>query len=248
MNIELIDDETLDSIPEGDPGYAFVLFERACRKSLMESIHNEESGHVINTLQLYYMHDVIAAAQHYGIPDVRDFKLPKKLDYEIFEEFSRKVRFFTTHYRLTAKAQRGLYSVELQGSHKDRIRTLVAHLKLAIDKSDFPERKKASLQNRILDFEKELDAKRLKFAEALVCISLIGAAIHGVGQGAEGLGKLINEIVVAIGQSKELEDDKLQLLPRPEIKPPAYLIDGRGSERTREGSFTRQELDDEIPF
>lgn len=75
MNTELIDDETLDALPD-DPGLAFVMFERVCRTSLMQAIEGEDNGNVIESVRLDFMHDVIAAARHYDIPDLKDFKLP----------------------------------------------------------------------------------------------------------------------------------------------------------------------------
>lgn len=247
MNHELIDDETLDALPD-DPGLAFVMFERACRKSLMEAIEREDNGNFNEAIRLDFMHDVTAAAQHFDIPEIKDFKLPASRSYqwEVFEDFNRKVRFFTTHYRLTAKAQRSRHSVELQPTHKDRIRTLVAHLKNAVDKADMPDWRKDRLRKRIADFEKALDGKRLLFAEAMVFVGLIGAGLHGIGDGAEGLGKLVHEITIAIGQSKEIQDDTRPMLPAPEYRPPVYLIEG--NDTAQSASFSRQELDDEIPF
>ncbi len=250
MNLELIDDATLEAIPDDDPGYAFVLFERACRISLLEAISATESSHLDQSLRLDYLHDVVAAAQHFDIPELKDFQLPHsgKFDYDAFEDFSRRVRFFSTHFRLTAKATRGNYSVELQGSHKDRIRTLVSHLKEAIDRSDLASGRKSILQRRILDFEKALEGKRLKFADAMMCLSLLGAGLYGVGEGAEGLSKLVHEITVAIGQSKEAEDSKIQLLPRPPLKPPVYLLQVTTDTGASGGTNKSRELDDEIPF
>src|SRR5665213_2079343 len=110
MADELIDDETLESLPD-DPGMAFVLFERACRISLRDATEREESGHVIEGHQLDYMHDVVAAAQHFNIPDIKDFRLPARQNqfWEKFEEFNRNVRFFVTTFRLQAKAERSRY-------------------------------------------------------------------------------------------------------------------------------------------
>lgn len=236
MNHELIDDDTLDALPD-DPGLAFVMFERACRASLMREIEHEDNGNVISSLQLDFMHDVIAAAQHFDVPDIKDFKLPASSNFpwQTFEDFNRRVRFFTTHFRLSVKAQRSRHSVELQISHKDRIRTLVAHLKAAIDNSNMPDWRKDRLRKRILDFESALDGKRLNFADAMVFVGLIGAGLHGIGDGSEGLGKLVHEITVAIGQSKEVEDETRPTLPKPDVKAPVYLIEASNS-------------DEEIPF
>jgi len=247
MNHELIDDETLDALPD-EPGLAFVLFERACRASLMSAMEQEDNGNVIQSLQLDFMHDVTAAAQHFDIPDLKDFTLPasRNFPWEVFEDFNRRVRFFTTHYRLTAKAQRGRHSVELQESHKIRIRTLIAHLKAAVDKADMPDWRKDRLRKRIADFEKALDGKRLNFAEAMVFVGLLGAGLHGLGDGAEGLGKLVHEITVAIGQSKEVEDDTRPALPKLEITVPVYLIEDKDGGKT--AGFNRDEMEDEIPF
>jgi hypothetical protein len=244
---ELIDDDTLESLPD-DPGLAFVLFERACRNSLRREIEREDNGSVIQGVQLDYMHDVIAAAQHFDIPDLKDFRLPasRNFPWEVFEDFNRRVRFFTTHYRLAAKAQRNGSSVELQGNHKDRIRTLVAHLKLAIDKEDMPDWRKDRLRKHIIDFETALDGKRLKFAEAMMFLAILGAGLHGLGDGAEGLGKIVHEITIAIGQSKEIEDDTRPALPKPEIKTPIYLIEVKRDGKI--AAFDRGEMDDEIPF
>jgi hypothetical protein len=246
MSDELVDDDTLDAIPDGDPGLAFVYFERACRKSLTEALSQEDNSSIITGLQLDYMHEIIAAAQHFNIPELKDYTLPETSDFSWrrYEDFTRRVRFFTTHFRLNAKAQRNTYSVELQGSHKDRIITLIAHLKMAIEKSDMPDWRKSRLHARIIDFEKALNEKRLNFAQAMVFVGLLGAGIHGVGEGAEGLSKLVHEITVVIGQSKEIEDDRMPLLPKPQA--PVYLVEDKGVKRADRAE--KQGMDDEIPF
>jgi hypothetical protein len=242
---ELIDDDTLDALPD-DPGMAFVLFERACRASMRNAIEQVESGTVIQGIQLDYMHDVVAAAQYYVIPEIKDFQLPSSgnFSWEVVEQFNRMVRFFTTGYRLRAKEARSRFSVELQPNHKDRIRTLVAHLKTAVDHADMPDWRKDRLRKRIADFEKTLDGKRLNFADAMIFVAAIGAGLHGVGEGAEGMGKVVHEISIAIGQSKEVEDETRPVAPRLECAPPIYQIAHTPSSVTGQ----RQDLDDEIPF
>jgi hypothetical protein len=243
MADELINDETLDSLPE-DPCVAFVLFERACRFSLRDEVERTDNSNSVLGLQLDYMHDVVAAAQHFNIPEIKDFRLPAKANFpwETFEEFNRKVRFFVTTFRLQAKSERSRYSVELQGTHKDRIRTLIAHLKTAVDKADMPDWRRDRLRKRIVDFEKTLDGKRINFADAMVFAAALGAGVHGIGSGAEGVGKVIHEIVIAIGQSKEVEDETRPPIPKLELRPPIYQIE------YKEVSFQRDEMDDEIPF
>jgi len=245
MADELIDDDTLDALPD-DPGMAFVLFERACRTSLRVATEREDNGHVIQGLQLDYMHDVLAAAQHYDIVDLKDFRLPASRDFpwETFEQFNRKVRFFSTSYRLNAKTARSRFSVELQGNHKDRIRTLVAHLKTAVDHAEMPDWRKDRLRKRIADFEKVLDGKRLNFADAMIFVAALGAGLHGAADGAEGLGKIIHEISIAIGQSKEVEDETKPTISRIEAVRPVYQIEHKESPN----GFRHDEMNDEIPF
>jgi hypothetical protein len=245
MTDELIDDETLDSLPD-DPSMAFVLFERACRTKLREEIEATDNGNSINSLQLDFMHDVVAAAQHWNIPEIKDFRLPAtgNFPWERFEEFNRKVRFFVTSYRLQAKSARSQHSVALQDAHRDRIRTLVAHLKTAVDQADMPDWRRDRLRKRIADFEKDLDGRRINFAEAMVFAAALGAGLHGVGEGAEGMGKIIHEIVIAIGQSKEVEDETQPQQPRLAPQAPVYQIEDKSSAP----SFQRDEMDDEIPF
>lgn len=245
MTDELIDDDAIEALPD-DPGMAFVLFERACRKSLREAVEREENGQNVNALQLDFMHDVVAAAQHFHIPEVKDYRLPATANYpwEKFEEFNRKVRFFVTSYRLSNKAQRNLQSVELQGEHKDRIRTLVAHLKKAVDDAEMPDWRKERLRKHIHDFDKALDSKRLSYVEAFAFVAVVGAGLSGIGDGAEGLGKLVHQITVAIGQSKEIEDTTRPAPPKLEQTKPTYQLELKGSLDT----FQRDEMDDEIPF
>lgn len=150
------------------------------------------------------------------------------------------------HYRLIARTQRSRASVELQPVQKDRIRTLVAHLKLAVDRAEMPDWRKDRLRKSIGDFEKALDGKRLSLASAMVFVGLVGAGLHSLGQGAEGVGKLVHEITVAIGQSKEIEDTTRPALPEPATTQPVYLIE---SDQTPPSlSIDRSEFDDEIPF
>jgi hypothetical protein len=245
MTDELIDDETLDALPD-DPGMAFVLFERACRLNMRAALDQEDNGHVIQGFQLDYMHDVVAAAQHFNIPDLKDFVLPDSRDFpwRVWEQFNRKVRFFTTSYRLSAKAARSRFSVELQGQHKDRIRTLIAHLKTAVDHADMPDWRKDRLRKRIADFEKVLDGKRLNFAEAMIFVAALGAGLHGIGEGAEGVGKIIHEISIAIGQSKEVEDEIRPAIPKLESAPPIYQIEYKEAPK----SSVAEDLVDGIPF
>ena len=129
MNFDLIDDETLDAIPDDDPRFAFAQFERACRKSLLEAEKNEEDWAAVASLRQDYMHDVVAAAQHYGISELADYRIPLGEDYkqDRFDDFVRR-RFCVTHFRLTSKTRRSHYSVEVR--HPTRIDTdFLHHLK-----------------------------------------------------------------------------------------------------------------------
>jgi hypothetical protein len=78
----------------------------------------------------------------------------------------------------------------------------------------------------------------------MVFVALLGAGLHGVGDGAEGMGKIIHEISIAIGRSKEAEDETRPATPKLEFTAPVYQIEHSQTP----GSFQRDEMDDEIPF
>lgn len=247
MNLDLIDDDELDAIPDDDAGFAFASIERVCRRTMLEALRHEEEWRIAQDYRLDYMHDVLAAAQHYDIPILRDFKLPSANGYEQahFEDFTRQVRFFAMQLRLNAKSQKSTHSVELSGSHKQRIQTLLHHLKLAVENSDLSDGRKASLHKRIRDFEVALEAKRLRFAEAMIFLGLLGAGLHEAGDAAEGAHKLVHEITLAIGTSKQEEDSKTKLNPRLAVVAPAYLPEPPVRQSKEDFSA---DLDDEIPF
>lgn len=64
-------------------------------------------------------------------------------------------------------------------------------------------------------------------------------------EGADGIGQLVHEITVLVGQSKELEDATQQTLPTIESKPPVYLVENKDDQPS---SFQRDEMDGEKPF
>ena len=82
----------LDAIPDYDPRFAFAQFERACRKSLLEAEKNEEDWAAVASFRQDYMHDVVAAAQHYGISELADYRIPLGEDYKQhhFDDFVRR--------------------------------------------------------------------------------------------------------------------------------------------------------------
>jgi len=103
-----------------------------------------------------------------------------------------------------------------------------------------PDWRKDRLRKRIADFEKALDGKRLNFADAMIFVAALGAGLHGLGDGAEGMGKIVHEISIAIGQSKEVEDETRPVVPKLENAAPIYQIEYKQA--------SGGESDDEIPF
>jgi len=112
------------------------------------------------------------------------------------------------------------YTVEILPTTKDKIKSYINALRDCIGKSNLTDAKKDSLLRKLDDLESELEKKRLSvLTVALVAFELL--AIPGeMWHSEEITRKLVDQVMVSVGQSHLAEQESRRL---PSADPPKAI-------------------------
>jgi hypothetical protein len=245
MRYELISDEEYDSLPEDKEQY-FAAFESICRRNMTNFISQDTSQDFDRMVHAQYMAAVSAVAEECDIPNLSVGQIGRGNIDEEYNAFLLSVQKEVAKIRVRERRSRQ-HSVHLSEKNRAIIRIQVDRLRTAIDQSDLTPDDKQKLYRHLRDFEDELNKARLSFSKAMLTLSVVLAAIGGVGGmttiAADGPNAIAN-IIQLIGIDKESEDAAalrlsapLKALPAPEPKPAA-----------KRPPAPPQDLDDDIPF
>ncbi len=138
-------------------------------------------------------------------------------------------------------------SVALLPETRDRIRSYVHGLRECVEKSNLQQQKKTALLNKLDQFEKELEKRRLSMMEVTLLSFAFLSAPGGIWGSVEIMQKLLVSINQVVAEAKA-DEDKTQHIehqspkalspprtPAKSSKPPSWEPKGG-------------DLDDEIPF
>ena len=122
-------------------------------------------------------------------------------------------------------------------------------LKECVEKANMEPSKRKILLNKLEEFEKELEKRRVNFGQlALLAIAVLGAP-GSIGDSFNLAQSLFTKITTVIAEAKQLEDQTRQIGPQTAPKtlsPPRRPTDT--SQKTSWAPEPGGSLDDEIPF
>ncbi|MEA2824853.1 MAG: hypothetical protein QOF03_1335 [Alphaproteobacteria bacterium] len=255
MNIfEFITQDEIDELPE-DPNWAFVNFVRHAQRRLTEysqaiSSNDEEGWRAIQDAQYSFKNVVVAAAKQYGIEPFMSTSVPhlNRVGADDYRQFIADLDHYMTQLVLDHSIRGKRESVFIATPVKDKIRVYVYELKKCIDAADITDAKRAALLDKLADFERELDKRRLSLWAVMTITFTILSVPGGVWSSVDIVSKLTSNILQTVGEAKATDDETRQLIPTQE---PKALMPPRKPEEEvvdKKRSFQRGDLDDEIPF
>lgn len=254
MNIsELVMEEEWEDLPD-DPEEAFAEIIRLAQPRLRQSeasipdaFNENDHYEMVHDLQFGFMTSLLGVAKRFKIHAFADYHVPHPQDFD--RSVNRQFQADLNSFLAQATAGRALRArettVALTDETKSKIRSYLHGLKEIIDKADMLEPRKKVLLQKLADFERELDKRRVGVIQvALVAIALAGAP-GALGASADIAAKLTSNIWQEIGQAKAVEDEaRVAALPSPRaaISGPEY------AKRTEPKFKTSYDLNDDIPF
>ena len=141
-------------------------------------------------------------------------------------------------------------SIEVGDDSKAKIRSYLHAIKESIDRSQLSDSQKRTLLQKLADFEKALDGRRLSLAAVALFILTLSTIPGGVGQSIELIAPLSNKILRVVGEEKVAQDSQIKLHFQHEPQP---LLPPRSSNELMTPSkppreWQSDDLDDDIPF
>lgn len=232
-------DTDIAALPE-EPAPAFAEGERILRQRLEEALRTlgNDDSHTPFTLQ--YMNSVMVLARHYDIEELSHWiqTTPGKHDWSEYRDFTAEVDVVTMTLRLAHARRTKDYSVALNAATKQKMTHLVAQLRSAVEKLDWPTSKKDRLYRRINALQDEIDRERTGFhAFGALAIEIAADAGEAARQ-LEPVTRLVERIAQSLGVAKREEG------PQPLIPVPPKRIE---APKKQKNGFERP-LDDEMPF
>lgn len=256
MNIlDLITQEEIDDAPE-DSSLAFTQLVGYAQRRLsahIESLDEDHQSHVIEEAQYSFMNVVIALAKSFKIELFASLEVPKyeKFDFGVHRQFNADLDHYMTQLLVDNSIRGRRDSVLIPPKAKCKIRVYIHELKLAIDKSNFNEAKRASLHDKLGEFEAELEKRRLNLMAVMRLAFVILAVPGTMWASYEVVKKLTTNVMQAVGEAKAVDDENRQL---PHVEPPAALLPPRKddnelqSKKAKTPEVLSTDFDDEIPF
>lgn len=242
----LIIPEGIDNLPKNNQEH-FVHIEKIGIKKYYDHINNGNEWNAVQDVRLRYMTSVVAAAKHFNIEPISEIEVPRRRNWndDRFDDFVSDVSFYTMQMMLHESDRKLRTSIILEGSTRDRLKTLTVNLRDEVRKLQLPSSKIDQIIRKIDDFERSLESRKLTFITVAFVTLTIAGAITDVDGATNVVRELVNKIEETVGIAKEEQDREVAsnfvesnqiprlMAPRknePAIEPPSV------------------EDDDEIPF
>lgn len=242
----LITQAEIEALPP-DPRERFVAIEEICRRRYEQNTEGDDvQWSYIQDMRLQYMSGVVAAAKYLGIEPIDRIVIPKKSKWndDAYEDFINELHFYAMQLALEAADRNTQLSIILQGSTKQRLVTLIEHLREQVRKLDLAPARIDQLLARIDQFERELTKPRLTFTAVAALTIYVTAAIADVGGAATTVRGAMNLIEEAVGTAKEEQDKeaagRLGIFEPKKLEPPRPPEEPKPRET--------YDLNDDIPF
>lgn len=225
MNIySFITGDEINELPD-DPRLAFATFINIAYGRFQEKFSKLKSVTEINAsadLQHSFMNVTIAVARRYGISEFSDYSVPSinKFDGMKFREYISELDSSITLVAIDSRLRMRDESVLISNDVRTQIKTYIHYLRDLIEKSAVPDPKRRSLLDKLDEFERELEKKRVSY------LAVAGFAIYmatipgGIAGTVDASSRLVNQILGLVGEAQDAERQSRTLQP---IAPPAAL-------------------------
>jgi hypothetical protein len=248
LSYDLVTAADYENLPI-DPEECFLALEDICQRSMNRMIDENSSNDFDSAVRMQYVTTVTAYAQECGIDEVVAAQ-PSQYDYNEFAKFSLAVKGAVARIRFRNRAVLRSTSVLLLQNTKTKIDHYITRLREAIENSDLPSERKASLCKKLEELRSELSQPRLGFSKTFTVLSLILAGLASTTTISADGPSAVTHIMRLIGVDRETEEAAAQRLMPPPKALPAPIVDAKPPIKPNASWSTRptDDLDDEIPF
>lgn len=228
-----------------------MLFVRLAQKRLSErqrylDVRDSNDWEEINEARHGFMNVVVAGGKIFGIEPFSTMEIPKIADFgdKNHKQFRADLDFYIAQIAIGNSMRGKRDSVHISDAVKDRLRSYVGALKTEVEKADLGEARRAALLDKLSQFERELEKRRLTLVELTRVVIAVAAVPGALWASAEISLRLVNNVIQAVGEAKAIEDGERQSIasePMKALSPPRIEFErGHGSQSNK--------IDDEIPF
>jgi hypothetical protein len=246
--LNFVTQDELDSLDE-DPRMAFMGLVNCAQRSLSSQIakyntDDENEWRQREEIQQRFMNVIVAAGKRYEIEPFVSTEIPRHADYRTsdYKQFESDLDHFVTQLVIDNSIRSRKNSVEILPNSKDKIRSYIHGLRKCVEDANITASKKRKLLDRLDQFEKELEKRRINIL-AVTMLSFEILAIPGATWASIDMThKLITNITQEFAEAKDCEDQTRQIGPNVQAK---ALSPPRLSQKKPKSG---EDLEDEIPF
>jgi len=166
-----------------------------------------------------------------------------KYDEDANKQFRADLSHYITQIMLNAAEEDRSQSIPLREETRQSLRTYVYYLREAIDKTELPDWRRRRLHDVLTKFEEEITRARIRFGVAVHVLMTVLTASATVGDHWDGIVRITNNIMKELSTAKEADNEQREISQSPSLQ----LMPPRKKEQLVQG-FSRQEVDEEIPF
>ena len=250
--LSFVTQDELDNLDE-DPRMAFLGLVNHAQRSLSQQIakyddpENEAHWNRRQELEQRFMNVIVAAGKRFEIAPFTSMTIPKHANYSAsdYRQFESDLDHFVTQLVIDNSLRSKKMSVEILPDTKDKLRKYVHGLRTCVEGSNMHENKRKNLLNKLDEFEKELEKRRMNFLAVTLLSFEVLAVPGGIWASAEVAQKLITNITQTVAEAKQTEDKTRQIGT---TTPPKALSPPRPADTPAPWGKKGTDLDDDIPF
>jgi len=252
--LNFVTQDELDNLSE-DPPMAFMELVNHAQRRLSEQTSKLDFDNQYELakkfdLERSFMNVVVAAGKRLEIQPFSSIEIPRHQNFanSDYNQFISDLDHYVTQLILDNSIRGKKLSVEILPQSKDQIRSYVHGLKECIEKANMQASKKKALLDKLEEFEKELEKRRMSFVSlSMLAISIIGAP-GATWASVDIAHRLINNITQVFAEAKQTEDQTRRI--GPQATPKALSPPRSPESKTDKHSLWQEggDLDDEIPF
>ena len=163
----------------------------------------------VQDARLRYMNTVVSAAKFLEISPICDMDIPRPSawDDNVFNDFVSDLSSYLMQLMMERADRRRRTAIVLEGTTRDRLRSLIIRLRGEVQQLDLPEARIDKVLRKIDELEKALEGQRLSFIAVATVVFGIAAVLSDFDGAATAVQKIVYKIEQIVGQAKDTQDE-----------------------------------------
>lgn len=213
---------------------------------------DEDQWREVQDTRHSFVNILVGAAKRYGIDELASWQIPRIDDFgnTDYRQFQADIDHYVTQLAIGHSLRDRRDSVPVPQQSKEKIRDYLRALRECIEKADLSDAKRANLLDRLDEFEKELERRRLTLLALTKLMISIAVVPGGLWASYEITNRLLANVMQIVGEARAADEENRPMPTLPEETP--KLSPPRADERKRPSrnapAFDTGGMDDDIPF